>query len=45
MENIQYVKKHLLPFTEGLEEARYYVEELYETEKDKRNIGDVLDPT
>ena len=45
MESIQYVKNHLLPFSEGLEEARYYVEELSKTEKDKRNIGDVLDPT
>ena len=44
-DSIKYVKSHILPFAQGLEEARYYMEEITKNEEDKRNIGEDLDPT
>ena len=44
-ESIEYVKKHLLPFAQGVEEARYYVEESLKNDREKSNVGNELDPT
>ena len=38
---ITFVKQHLLPYMEGIEEARHYVEE---SMADQNNIGKILDP-
>ena len=43
-ENIQFVKRHLLPFAQGVEEARYYVEETLRNDTEGQNIGNLLDP-
>ena len=43
-EKIQYVKSHLLPFAQGVEEARYYVEEALKNDSEGQNIGNLLDP-
>ena len=41
---IQYVKRHLMPFMEGIEEARFYVEEAMKEERTiENNIGNELD--
>ena len=40
---IQFVKSHLMPFTEGVEEARHYVEQAMNEER-ANTIGDDLDP-
>ena len=42
---IQFVKSHLMPYTEGVEEARHYVQEALKEERTSTNdIGDELDP-
>ena len=42
---IQFVKTHMMPFAQGVEEARYYVQEAMKNEGEGiDNIGDVLDP-
>ena len=42
---IQSVKKLLMPFTEGVEEARYYVDQAMKEERaSENNIGDLLGP-
>ena len=42
---IQFVKSHLMPYTEGVEEARHYVQEAMKEERTSaNNIGDQLDP-
>ena len=41
---IQYVKRYLLPFAQGVEEARHYVEQALQNEPEKNNFGEVLDP-
>ena len=45
-EAIQFVKKHLMPFAQGVEEARHYVEQAMQDDgrDNGRNIGAVLDP-
>ena len=41
---IQYVKAHLMPYMEGVEEARHYIEEAMKEERaTTNNIGDELD--
>ena len=36
---------HMMPFTEGVEEARYYIQEATKDERTStNNIGDELDP-
>ena len=42
-ENIQYVKRHILPFAQGVDKARYYVEEAMKNEVEPANIGNLLD--
>ena len=42
-EEIEYVKKHLMPFSDGVQEARELVEAVEEAVKDK-DIGNDLDP-
>ena len=38
------VKKYMMPYLEGVEEARYYVQEaMKEDERPHNNIGDELD--
>ena len=41
---IQYVKRHAIPFSQGVEEARYYVEEAMKNDNEAQNIGSILDP-
>ena len=41
---IQYVKSHMLPFAQGVEEARYYVEEAVKESNSTNSIGNELDP-
>ena len=42
---IQNVKMHMMPFTDGVDEARHYVEEAMKDDRAKPNdMGDVLDP-
>ena len=42
---IQFVKSHLMPFTQGVEEARHYVQEaMKEDRTSTNNVGDELDP-
>ena len=43
-ENIQYVKRYLLPFSQGVEEARHYVEEAMKETDQAQTIGNMLDP-
>ena len=43
-ENIQFVKRYLLPFAQGVEEARHYVQESMKNEDRPHNIGNTLDP-
>ena len=44
-DTIQHVKTHLMPFTDGVDEARHFVEEALKDDRAKANdIGDVLDP-
>ena len=43
-DNIQYVKKHLMPFAQGVEEARYYVQEALKESRQESNMGNELDP-
>ena len=44
-DEIQFVKKLMMPFTEGVEEARHFVEQAMEEVRQSRdNIGDALDP-
>ena len=33
-----------MPFTQGVEEVRYYVEQAIEADKDKPKVGNELDP-
>ena len=40
-QSINFVKKHLLPYVEGIEEARTYIQESLENQS---NIGNLLDP-
>ena len=42
--DILLVKRLMMPFTQGVEEARYYVQQAMENDKDKLNIGNDLDP-
>ena len=42
--NILYVKKMMLPFVDGVEEARYYVQQTKENDGHINSIGDTLDP-
>ena len=43
--SIQYVKKYLMPFSQGVETARHYVQQaMNEESKTKSNVGDHLDP-
>ena len=43
-ENIQYIKSIMMPFTQGVEEARHYVQQAMEDNPQKSNtIGDELD--
>ena len=42
---IQFVKKHTMPFTQGVEEARHYVQEAMKNEREENsNVGQELDP-
>jgi hypothetical protein len=42
---IQFVKMLMMPFTEGVEEARYFVEQAMKDERNPNDdIGDILDP-
>ena len=44
-DDIQFVKKLMMPFAQGVEEARHFVQEAQKNERDaKSNIGNVLDP-
>ena len=43
-ENIQYVKRYMLPFAQGVEEARHYVQEAMKNGNEPQNIGNTLDP-
>ena len=45
-DDIQLVKRYMMPFLEGIEEARYYVEEAMKEQQEKTNhiVGDDLDP-
>ena len=42
-DNIQYIKSYLMPFTDGVDEARHYMQQAI-TDNDKQKIGDVLFP-
>ena len=42
-ENIDFVKKMMLPYVDEVDEARYYVEQANENEQRVHNIGDTLD--
>ena len=45
-EDIQFVKKHLMPFAQGVEEARHFVQQAMTNEENAtKNVGDELDPT
>ena len=41
---IQFVKSQMMPFAQGVEEARYYVEEAVQEKKSTNIIGNELDP-
>ena len=42
---IQVVKSYMMPFTQGVEEARHYVQQVMEEGGEAtNNIGDELDP-
>ena len=42
---IQYVKRHLMPFAQGVEEARHYVEQAMQNDEHvPSKIGEALDP-
>ena len=42
---MQYVKRHMMPFAQGVEEARHHVEEAMKEDGSKSsNIGNLLDP-
>ena len=42
---IQFVKMHMMPFTEGVEEARHFIQEATKDDRTSTtNIGDELDP-
>ena len=42
---IQFVKSHLMPFAQGIEEARHYVEQAKQNEEQpENNVGEELDP-
>ena len=44
-EAIQHVKMHMMPFTQGVEEARHYIDQAMKDEQSRENtVGDVLDP-
>ena len=43
-ENIQYVKRYVMPFSQGVEEARHYVEEAMKKTDQDETIGNRLDP-
>ena len=43
-DNIQYVKRYLMPFAEGVDAARYYVQEAIKNGQEETTIGDELDP-
>ena len=42
-QNIQYVKRHILPYAQGVEEARHYVDQAMKNEDVQQNIGNLLD--
>ena len=43
-EAIKFVKSHLMPFAQGVEEARLFVEQAKQNEEDSnRKAGDILD--
>ena len=42
--DIQLVKKLMMPFTQGVEEARYYVQKAMENNIDDPKVGNELDP-
>ena len=42
-EEIEYVKKHLMPFSDGVQESRDLVEAIEQATKDQ-DIGNELDP-
>ena len=43
-ENIQYVKKHIIPYAQGVEEARHFIEEARKNDQESENVGNQLDP-
>ena len=43
-EIIQYVKRHLIPYAQGVEEARHFVEEAMKNDLADQNVGKELDP-
>ena len=42
-ESIQYVKSKLLPFAQGIEEARFYMEQTTNYDENSHQIGNILD--
>ena len=42
--DILLVKRLMMPFTQGVEDARYYVEQAMEADKNKPKVGIELDP-
>ena len=44
--DIEFMKKHLMPFAQGVEEARHYVQEARNIDGNAdNNVGNELDPT
>ena len=44
-DSIQFVKSQLMPYAQGVEEARHYVEQAKQNEEQEdHNIGEVVDP-
>ena len=41
--NIQHVKQYLMPFAQGVEEARFYVQQAMKNGQEETNIGDEVD--
>ena len=42
-DDIDYVKSKIMPYTSGIEEARYYMEETAKNNESKISVGDILD--
>ena len=42
--NIKYVKRHIMPYAQGVEGARYFVEEVRKENLNTETIGQYLDP-